>query len=113
MVCVIGTELRCASGVERELVMGVRLHRVHHARSHELRDKTFSGLVWWDKLFGTYKLIEDHRSVAVGVDDARFDTGRPMADCWMAMVIWFRTIDEMVLLAKQTQQGDAADEIAT
>ena len=82
------TDLPFPLWLERHLVMGVRLHRVHHARAPELRDKNFSGLVWWDKLFGTYKLVEDHRAVAVGVDDPRFDTGRPLRDCWTAMAIW-------------------------
>lgn len=90
------TELPFPLWLERHFLMGVRLHRVHHARAADLHDHNFSGLVWWDKLFGTYRLIEDHLSVAVGIDDPRFDTGRPLVDCWTATAIWLRGLQAAV-----------------
>lgn len=97
------TDLPFPLWLERHLLMGVRLHRVHHARSPELRDKNFSGLVWWDKLFGTYQLVEDHRAVTVGVDDPRFDTSRPLADCWTATTIWLSGLYSAASTAKRAR----------
>jgi sterol desaturase/sphingolipid hydroxylase (fatty acid hydroxylase superfamily) len=84
----IHTDLPFPLWLERHILGGVRLHRVHHASAPELCDKNFGGLVWWDKLFGTYHLVEDHRAVAIGVGDPRFDTGRPLRDCLAALAIW-------------------------
>lgn len=51
-------------------------HRIHHGMDPALFNTNFARLAMWDRLFGTFHLM-DARDVKTGVDDPRYDTGRP------------------------------------
>lgn len=65
---------------------GPDTHRVHHGMDPAMFNTNFARLAMWDQLFGTF-LLMDARGVATGVDDPRYDTGRPMRDMWTAVRI--------------------------
>lgn len=74
--------------LERWALCGPRLHHLHHASAPEYHETNFSQLVWWDQLFGTYLLVPNARDVATGIQDPRYDTGRPLHDLASATMIW-------------------------
>ena len=74
--------------LERWLLGGPALHRIHHGVAAEHRDRNFSLLVLWDRLFGTFSLVPDARTLPTGVDDARYNTGRPLHDMTTIAGIW-------------------------
>ena len=58
-----------------------------------LFNTNFARLAMWDQLFDTF-LLMDARDVKTGVDDPRYDTGRPMRDMWPAVRITFEGLRE-------------------
>jgi sterol desaturase/sphingolipid hydroxylase (fatty acid hydroxylase superfamily) len=74
--------------LERWVISGPRVHRVHHALADEHFNRNFSLLVLWDRLFGTYSLPTNARALATGVADSRFNTGRPWLDMFAVTRIW-------------------------
>jgi sterol desaturase/sphingolipid hydroxylase (fatty acid hydroxylase superfamily) len=80
--------------LERWVITGPRVHRVHHAAQEEYLNRNFSLLVVWDRLFGTYSLPPDARLLATGVADPRFSTGRPWHDMFAVTGIWIAGLQE-------------------
>ncbi len=78
--------------LERWVLMGPAMHRVHHAIAIEHRDRNFGILVIWDRLFGTFSLPANARTLRTGVDDARCYTGRPMHDVIAVIGLWLATL---------------------
>jgi sterol desaturase/sphingolipid hydroxylase (fatty acid hydroxylase superfamily) len=74
--------------LEGWVLCGPRLHRVHHTIEEEYLNRNFCGLVIWDRLFGTYALPPDAGSLAIGVTDPRYATGRPVRDMLAVTGIW-------------------------
>jgi sterol desaturase/sphingolipid hydroxylase (fatty acid hydroxylase superfamily) len=46
----------------------------------------------WDRLFGTYCIEDDAQALPTGLDDERFDTGRPLHDAVVAMRLWVANV---------------------
>jgi sterol desaturase/sphingolipid hydroxylase (fatty acid hydroxylase superfamily) len=62
--------------IGRWLIVSPRMHRLHHAKSPEYRDKNFSNdLVLWDRLFGTYANCgaAEVSSIPLGLEDNPFN----------------------------------------
>ena len=96
--------------LEKTLVAGPRLHRLHHSFLRDEHDNNFGAFPIWDRLFGTYRLhIEP--PTRLGVDDPRFDTGNPLRDITTATLIWFQTIggQSRGLLRARLQPRTGAD----
>lgn len=54
----------------RLVIVTPALHRVHHSVVRAEADSNFSSLFsWWDRLFGSWRLVLDPRSIRFGVDD--------------------------------------------
>ncbi len=77
--------------LEKTIVAGPRLHRLHHSFLRDEHDNNFAAFPVWDRLFGTYRL-QIEGPARFGVDDPRFDTGNPLRDIAVATLIWFQTI---------------------
>ncbi len=80
--------------LERGLLAGPRLHRVHHGVRREDHDHNFAILPAWDLLFGTYRL-EPGAPPPSGVEDPRYDTGNPPRDLVVATAIWIGGLASM------------------
>ena len=80
--------------LERGLLAGPRLHRVHHGLRREDHDHNFAILPVWDLLFGTYRL-EPGAPPPSGVEDPRYDTGNPLRDLAVATAIWIGGLASM------------------
>jgi sterol desaturase/sphingolipid hydroxylase (fatty acid hydroxylase superfamily) len=74
--------------LERWLLCGPALHRIHHSVAPEHHSRNFSALVLWDRLFGTFALVPGARTLPTGVGDARYHTGRPMHDMIAIAAVW-------------------------
>ena len=47
-----------------------RTHRVHHSRRMPLTDTNFGTvLTWWDRLFGTWRVVPDAAAIDTGLED--------------------------------------------
>jgi sterol desaturase/sphingolipid hydroxylase (fatty acid hydroxylase superfamily) len=73
---------------ERWIFIGPAAHRIHHSNAREHYDRNFGTLAIWDRLFGTFALPPDARQVTTGIDDSRYDTGRPFHELFVAVRIW-------------------------
>ncbi len=54
----------------RQIIVTPDLHRVHHSRLEEETNSNYSGgLIWWDRLFGTYCAEPEggHRGMRIGL----------------------------------------------
>jgi sterol desaturase/sphingolipid hydroxylase (fatty acid hydroxylase superfamily) len=74
--------------LERWLLCGPALHRIHHSVAPEHRCRNFSALVLWDRLFGTFALVPGARMLPTGVDDDRYYSGRPLHDMIIIAAVW-------------------------
>lgn len=56
----------------RCVIVTPHLHKVHHSVVRAEADSNFSSLFsWWDRVFRTFRLSRDPRSIVFGVDDIR------------------------------------------
>ena len=69
-----------------------RAHRIHHSRLSRHHGKNFAAFTVWDRLFGTYCIEDDAQALPTGLDDERFDTGRPLHDAVVAMRLWVANV---------------------
>jgi sterol desaturase/sphingolipid hydroxylase (fatty acid hydroxylase superfamily) len=61
-------------GALRWLIVTPSMHRVHHSVTQDESDSNFGfNLVWWDRLFGTYRTAprQPQRTMAIGLDAFR------------------------------------------
>jgi sterol desaturase/sphingolipid hydroxylase (fatty acid hydroxylase superfamily) len=73
---------------EKWIVIGPAAHRVHHAIDADYHDLNFGALTIWDRLFGTFVLPSEARMIVTGIDDPRYDTGRPFRELFDSARIW-------------------------
>ena len=78
----------CPLWLERWVIAGPALHRVHHGAAPEHHDRNYAALVLWDRLFGTFSLPDNARSVRTGVDSARTGDQGPVCDMLGAGRAW-------------------------
>lgn len=53
----------------RMLIVTPSMHWVHHSRWQPETDSNFSSILsWWDRLFGTFRLRDDPRTIDLGLD---------------------------------------------
>jgi len=54
----------------RWVIVTPALHKVHHSVHRIEADSNYSSLFsWWDRLFGTWRLLPKNRSIQFGVED--------------------------------------------
>jgi sterol desaturase/sphingolipid hydroxylase (fatty acid hydroxylase superfamily) len=73
---------------ERWIVIGPAAHRVHHSTASAHYNRNFGVLAIWDRLFGTFILPANARDGTTGIDDPRYDTGRPFRELFVSARIW-------------------------
>jgi sterol desaturase/sphingolipid hydroxylase (fatty acid hydroxylase superfamily) len=73
---------------ERWIVFGPAGHRVHHSTAADHHHRNFALLPLWDRMFGTFLLPADARQTPTGIDDPRYDTGRPFHELVVSARIW-------------------------
>jgi sterol desaturase/sphingolipid hydroxylase (fatty acid hydroxylase superfamily) len=73
---------------ERWIVIGPAAHRVHHSTVSAHYGRNFGVLAIWDRLFGTFILPADAREMTTGIDNPRYDTGRPFHELFVSTGIW-------------------------
>ncbi|TWT14907.1 sterol desaturase family protein [Reyranella sp. CPCC 100927] len=78
----------CPLWLERWVIAGPALHRVHHGAAPEHHDRNYAALVLWDRLFGTFSLPDDARSVRTGIDNPRTGDQGPVRDMLAAGRAW-------------------------
>lgn len=81
---------------ERWIIIGPAAHRVHHSLIAAHHDRNFGVLAIWDNLFGTHVLPVEARDVTIGIDDPRYDTGRPFRELFVSAGIWLRGLSGAV-----------------
>ena len=69
------SNIRIPAGLDRTLRCAITtpwMHWVHHSRWQPETDSNFSSVLSiWDRLFGTFRLREDPRSISLGLDDGQ------------------------------------------
>jgi len=88
LTVLLHSRLRMPAWVERYVIAGSRLHWVHHSADPDDHGKNLGMFPLVDRLFGTFRW-RDSDPIAVGVDDPRMDSGRPLYDTWVVFVVWF------------------------
>ncbi len=84
MSCLTHASLPMPGWVERWLLVGPRLHRLHHSAEAAHHDRNFAIIFpWLDRVFGTLHW-QTAPPAQLGAPDASYDTRRPLADTWRA-----------------------------
>jgi sterol desaturase/sphingolipid hydroxylase (fatty acid hydroxylase superfamily) len=80
MSCITHAQLPMPGWVERWLLVGPQLHRLHHSTEAAHHDRNFAIIFpWLDRVFGTL-LWQTTPPTRLGAPDATYDTRRPLAD---------------------------------
>jgi len=86
------SDLPTSSFLQRWILFGPTGHGIHHSDAPACYNSNFGNLVFWDRMFGTYKA--DASSLSYGCEDPRriYQSGHPLRDMFAVNTLWLNEI---------------------